>query len=163
MASFRGLKAAPVGLTKTVASLRDAVRAQSRSNGKGTRSVATMMPIGVPRVPYKTPNENSWQWVDIWNCLYRERIVWIGQTIDEELGNQLVATMLYLDSVDKSGKDIYLYINTEGGEIVPTMAVFPMMGDVFFLNDIYDLSMCSRDLFAAILGLGSYLRLLNHV
>jgi hypothetical protein len=63
-----------------------------------------MMPIGVPRVPYKTPNENSWQWVDIWNCLYRERIVWIGQTIDEELGNQLVATMLYLDSVDKSGK-----------------------------------------------------------
>ena len=127
MASFRGLKAAPVGLTKTVASLRDAVRAQSRSNGKGTRSVATMMPIGVPRVPYKTPNENSWQWVDIWNCLYRERIVWIGQTIDEELGNQLVATMLYLDSVDKSGKDIYLYINTEGGDIVPTMAILDTM------------------------------------
>jgi ATP-dependent Clp protease protease subunit len=86
-----------------------------------------MMPIGVPRVPYKTPNENSWQWVDIWNCLYRERIVWIGQTIDEELGNQLVATMLYLDSVDKSGKDIYLYINTEGGDIVPTMAILDTM------------------------------------
>jgi ATP-dependent Clp protease protease subunit len=127
MASFRGLKAAPVGLTKTVASLRDAVRAQSRSNGKGTRSVATMMPNGVPRVPYKTPNENSWQWVDIWNCLYRERIVWIGQQIDDELGNQLVATMLYLDTTDKSGKDIYLYINSEGGEVVPTMAILDTM------------------------------------
>ena len=72
------------------------------------------MPIGVPRVPYKTPNENSWQWVDIWNCLYRERIVWIGPSIDEELGNQLVASMRYLDSVD--GRQGHLYINTEGGD-----------------------------------------------
>ena len=30
-----------------------------------------MMPIGVPRVPYRTPKEGGWQWVDIWNCLVR--------------------------------------------------------------------------------------------
>ena len=30
-----------------------------------------MMPIGVPRVPYRTPREGGWQWVDIWNCLVR--------------------------------------------------------------------------------------------
>ena len=132
MASFSGLKAAPAEPAiagRRVATFADKVTASLRGagNGRGARSVATMMPIGVPRVPYKTPNENSWQWVDIWNCLYRERIVWIGQTIDEELGNQLVATMLYLDSVDKSGKDIYLYINTEGGDIVPTMAILDTM------------------------------------
>ena len=132
MASFSGLKAAPAEPAiagRRVATFADKVTASLRGarNGRGARSVATMMPIGVPRVPYKTPNENSWQWVDIWNCLYRERIVWIGQTIDEELGNQLVATMLYLDSVDKSGKDIYLYINTEGGEVVPTMAILDTM------------------------------------
>ena len=28
-----------------------------------------MMPIGVPRVPYRTPQSGGWQWVDIWNCL----------------------------------------------------------------------------------------------
>ena len=28
-----------------------------------------MMPIGVPRVPYRSQKEGSWQWVDIWNCL----------------------------------------------------------------------------------------------
>lgn len=50
-----------------------------------------MMPIGVPRVPYRTPGENSWQWVDLWNCLYRERIIFIGQGINEELGNQVRA------------------------------------------------------------------------
>ena len=93
---------------------------------RGGRATKTMMPIGVPRVPYKTPNENMWQWVDIWNCLYRERIIWIGQTIDEELGNQLVATMLFLDSVDR-GKPMYLYINSEGGNIVPTMAIMDTM------------------------------------
>ena len=133
MASFSGLKAAPAEPAiagRRVATFADKVTASlvgARRGGGGARSVATMMPIGVPRVPYKTPNENSWQWVDIWNCLYRERIVWIGQTIDEELGNQLVATMLYLDSVDKSGKDIYLYINTEGGDVVPTMAILDTM------------------------------------
>ena len=133
MASFSGLKAAPAETAiagRRVATFADKVTASlvgARRGGGGARSVATMMPIGVPRVPYKTPNENSWQWVDIWNCLYRERIVWIGQTIDEELGNQLVATMLYLDSVDKSGKDIYLYINTEGGDVVPTMAILDTM------------------------------------
>ncbi len=30
-----------------------------------------MMPIGVPRVPYRSQREGSWQWVDIWNCLVR--------------------------------------------------------------------------------------------
>ena len=134
MASYSGLKANPLAMARDrVATLGDKVTASlamATGSGKGSRSVATMMPIGVPRVPYKTPNENSWQWVDIWNCLYRERIVWVGQQIDEELGNQLVATMLYLDSVDKGGKDIYLYINTEGGDIVPTMAILDTMGHI---------------------------------
>jgi ATP-dependent Clp protease protease subunit len=109
-------------------SFGERVRASVDAVGKraGARVLKTMMPIGVPRVPYKTPNENMWQWVDIWNCLYRERIIWIGQTIDEELGNQLVATMLYLDSVDKN-KPMYLYINSEGGQIVPTMAIMDTM------------------------------------
>ena len=102
------------------------VRAVRAPRTRGGRATKTMMPIGVPRVPYKTPNENMWQWVDIWNCLYRERIIWIGQTIDEELGNQLVATMLFLDSADRN-KPMYLYINSEGGQIVPTMAILDTM------------------------------------
>lgn len=42
-----------------------------RSTGGARRQVTRMMPIGVPRVPYRTPRENVWQWVDIWNCLVR--------------------------------------------------------------------------------------------
>ena len=50
-----------------------------------------MMPIGVPRVPYRTPKEGGWQWVDIWNCLYRDRIIFLSKPVDEELGNQVGA------------------------------------------------------------------------
>ncbi len=44
-----------------------------RSGNRGTRrQVTRMMPIGVPRVPYRNRKEGSWQWVDIWNCLVSE-------------------------------------------------------------------------------------------
>lgn len=111
-------------------SLGDKVRAQvAVGGGRGKKHVTTCMPIGVPKVPYKTPNEAGWQWVDIWNCMYRERIVWVGQTIDEELGNQLIGTMLFLDSIEK-GKDIMLYINSDGGDVVPTMAILDTIGHI---------------------------------
>lgn len=47
---------------------------------------------------------------------YRERVIFIGQHIDEEFSNQILATMLYLDSVDSS-KRLYLYINGPGGDV----------------------------------------------
>ena len=36
-----------------------------------TRGRISMMPIGTPRVPYRTPGEGTWQWVDLWNALVR--------------------------------------------------------------------------------------------
>ncbi|RZC70137.1 hypothetical protein C5167_033294 [Papaver somniferum] len=99
---------------------------QSRTRGKPTRARIGMMPIGTPRVPYRTPGEGTWQWVDLWNALYRERVIFIGQEIDEELSNQILATMLYLDSLDSS-KMLYLYINGPGGDLTPCMAVYDTM------------------------------------
>jgi ATP-dependent Clp protease, protease subunit len=84
-----------------------------------------MMPIGVPRVPYRMPRSNLWTWVDIWNCLYRERIVFLSKAVDDELGNQLVATLLYLDSENK--KDISVYMNASGGDVVPCLALHDTM------------------------------------
>ena len=90
------------------------------SSSAGRRIAATMMPVGVPRVPYKGKFRN-WQWVDIWNCLYRDRIIFMSDALNDELGNQLVATMLYLDSENK--KDISIYMNVEGGDVVPSLAM----------------------------------------
>ncbi|OIT03158.1 atp-dependent clp protease proteolytic subunit-related protein 2, chloroplastic, partial [Nicotiana attenuata] len=95
-------------------------------NSKPTRARVSMMPIGTPRVPYRNPTEGMWQWVDLWNALYRERVIFIGQHIDEEFSNQILATMLYLDSIDDS-KKLYLYINGPGGDLTPSMAIYDTM------------------------------------
>ncbi len=54
---------------------------------------------------------------------YRERIIFLGKAIDEETGNQLVATMLYLDSENK--KDLNLYINCSGGDVSSFVTCIP--------------------------------------
>ncbi|CAI8609667.1 unnamed protein product [Vicia faba] len=96
------------------------------ANQKPVRAQIQMMSFGTPRVIYKTPGEGTWQWVDIWNALYRERVVFIGEEIDEEFSNQLLATLLYLDSLDNS-KKLYLYINGPGGDLTPCMALYDTM------------------------------------
>nr|CAB3466897.1 unnamed protein product [Digitaria exilis] len=96
------------------------------SNKRATRARISMMPVGTPRVPYRTPGEGTWQWLDIWNALYRERIIFIGDNIDEEFSNQVLASMLYLDSIDNT-KKILLYINGPGGDLTPCMALYDTM------------------------------------
>ena len=84
------------------------------------------MPIGIPKVPYRMPGDSYTQWIDIYNRLYRERIIFIGKDIDDELANQIIAVMLYLDSED-AGKDIILYINSPGGYVTSGMAIYDTM------------------------------------
>ncbi|XP_062027616.1 ATP-dependent Clp protease proteolytic subunit-related protein 2, chloroplastic isoform X2 [Rosa rugosa] len=95
-------------------------------NHRSSRAQVRMMPIGTPKVPYRTPGEGGWQWVDLWNALYRERVIFIGQNIDEEFSNQILATMLYLDTIDSS-KRLYMYINGPGGDLTPSMAIYDTM------------------------------------
>lgn len=84
------------------------------------------MPIGVPKVPYKMPGGYDTQWINIYDRLYRERIIFLGREVDDEIANQIIAVMLYLDSED-SGKDIILYINSPGGMVSAGMAIFDTM------------------------------------
>ena len=48
------------------------------------------MPIGVPKVAYRLPGEPTPQWIDLYNRLYRERVLFLGSDLDDELANQLV-------------------------------------------------------------------------
>ncbi|WP_159790657.1 ATP-dependent Clp protease proteolytic subunit [Sodalinema gerasimenkoae] len=84
------------------------------------------MPIGVPKVPYQMPGDTYTQWIDIYNRLYRERIIFIGRDIDDELANQVIAVMLYLASEDPD-KDIMVYINSPGGVVSSGMAIYDTM------------------------------------
>jgi ATP-dependent Clp protease protease subunit len=63
---------------------------------------------------------------DIYSRLLRERIVFLGQQIDSNLANLIVAQLLFLDAED-SEKDIYLYINSPGGSVSAGMGIFDTM------------------------------------
>ena len=71
------------------------------------------MPIGTPSVPYRLPGSQYERWVDIYTRLGVERILFLGQEVNDGIANSLVAQMLYLDSDDNS-KPIYFYINSTG-------------------------------------------------
>eukprot|EP01041_Mallomonas_annulata_P007686 gene7686-15733_t len=83
----------------------------------------TMMPIGVPKVAYKMPGNRGGEWVDIYNRLTRERIVFMGSEIDDELANQIIGVLLYLDN-ENPGQPIYLYINCPGGSVISGLAIY---------------------------------------
>ena len=84
------------------------------------------MPIGVPRVPYQLPGQAYSDWVNIYDRLYRERIIFLGRGVNDGLANQIIAVMLYLDSEDNS-KPIYLYINSPGGSVTAGLAIYDTM------------------------------------
>ena len=84
------------------------------------------MPIGVPKVPFRLPGEPTAQWVDLYNRLYRERVLFLCQDLDDELANQLIGIMLYLNAEEKL-KDLYLYINSPGGSVTCGIAVYDIM------------------------------------
>lgn len=63
---------------------------------------------------------------DIYSRLLRERIVFLGQQIDSDLANLVVAQLLFLDAEDPE-KDIYLYINSPGGSVTAGMGIFDTM------------------------------------
>ncbi len=84
------------------------------------------MPIGTPKVPYRLPGSSYEQWIDIYQRLSLERIIFLSQDVDDSIANAIVASMLYLDSEDP-GKPISLYINSPGGSVTAGMAIYDTM------------------------------------
>nr|WDY84485.1 ATP-dependent Clp protease proteolytic subunit [Prunus tianshanica] len=68
------------------------------------------MPIGVPRVPFRSPGEEDALWIDVYS----------------EISNQLIGLMVYL-SIEDDTKDLYLFINSPGGWVIPGVAIYDTM------------------------------------
>ena len=63
---------------------------------------------------------------DIYSRLLKDRIVFIGTPIDDNIANLVIAQMLFLDSEDPE-KDILLYINSPGGSVTAGLAIYDTM------------------------------------
>ncbi|MGC1185391.1 MAG: ATP-dependent Clp protease proteolytic subunit [Candidatus Dormiibacterota bacterium] len=66
---------------------------------------------------------------DIYSLLLKERIVFLGQEVDDQIANLLVAEILYLEGQDPE-RDIHLYINSPGGLAYAGMAIYDVMQHV---------------------------------
>ncbi|MBP9560528.1 MAG: ATP-dependent Clp protease proteolytic subunit, partial [Syntrophorhabdaceae bacterium] len=63
---------------------------------------------------------------DIYSRLLKERIIFLGSAIDDNVANIIIAQLLFLESEDPS-KDVYLYINSPGGIITSGLAIYDTM------------------------------------
>ena len=75
----------------------------------------------IPTVLEKT--EGGERAFDIYSRLLKERIIFIGDLIGDDLANSVIAQLLFLDSQDQK-KDIKIYINTPGGMVTSGMAIY---------------------------------------
>jgi ATP-dependent Clp protease protease subunit len=63
---------------------------------------------------------------DIYSRLLRERIIFIGTPIDDQIANLVVAQLIHLES-DDPDKDIAIYINSPGGQVYAGLAIYDTM------------------------------------
>jgi ATP-dependent Clp protease protease subunit len=63
---------------------------------------------------------------DIYSRLLNERIIFLGDAVDDQIANLIVAQLLHLESEDPD-KDISLYINSPGGQIYAGLAIYDTM------------------------------------
>ena len=85
---------------------------------------ATINNALIPYVIEQSPRgERSY---DIYSRLLNDRIIFLGEQIDDHVANSVVAQMLHLESADPD-KDISLYINSPGGSVTAGMAILDTM------------------------------------
>jgi ATP-dependent Clp protease protease subunit len=78
----------------------------------------------VPTVVEKTPAGE--RVVDVYSRLLSERVIYLGTEIDDDVANVVVAQLLYLDA-DASSAEISIYLNSPGGSMSATMAIYDTM------------------------------------
>ena len=81
------------------------------------------MPL-IPYVVEKSGREE--RAMDIYSRLLRDRIIFLGSTINDEVANSIVAQMLFLQS-ENAKTDIHLYINSPGGSVSAGLAIYDTM------------------------------------
>jgi len=77
-------------------------------------------------IPATAQEATTAERTDIYNRLLKERIVFLGTDVNDDIANLITAQMLYLEGQDQN-KDIWLYINSPGGSVTAGMAIYDTM------------------------------------
>nr|YP_009436448.1 ATP-dependent protease proteolytic subunit [Cyphia crenata]ATG26723.1 ATP-dependent protease proteolytic subunit [Cyphia crenata] len=113
------------------------------------------MPVGVPKVPYQIPvpipipnpesedkddddDDDREEWVDLYDRLYRIRALFLFQELSDEIANNIIGLMAFLN-IDDNTKEQFLFINSPGGGLINGLGVYDMSQVV--LPDVHTLCM----------------------
>ncbi len=81
----------------------------------------------MPLIPTVIENEGRVERAyDIYSRLLKDRIIFLGEDVNEHTANLIVAQLLFLDNLDNK-KDIFLYINSPGGSVYDALAIYDTM------------------------------------
>jgi ATP-dependent Clp protease protease subunit len=81
----------------------------------------------MPLIPYVIEqSQRGERFFDIYSRLLRDRVIFLGSEIHDEVANVIVAQLLFLEAEDPD-KDIHLYINSPGGSVTAGMAIYDTM------------------------------------
>nr|QKK47906.1 ATP-dependent protease subunit [Parrya pinnatifida] len=89
------------------------------------------MPIGVPKVFFLLPEDQDDSdsdsdpdsWVDVYDRLYRERLLFLGQEAEPEVSNHIMGLMVVLSLADPI-REFFLFINCPGGGVISGIGIF---------------------------------------
>ena len=89
--------------------------------------MANMKELRMPLVPMVVEKSQFGERAfDIYSRLLKERIIFLGEGIDDHVANLVIAQLLFLEAEDAK-KDIKLYINSPGGSVTSAMAIYDTM------------------------------------
>ena len=97
---------------------------------RGTLPVSAHTPYAAPGVPTVVEQSGRGERsFDIYSSLLRERIIFLGTDVNDQVADALVAQLLFLEAEDHE-KDIQVYINSPGGSITAGLAIYDTMQQV---------------------------------
>ena len=97
---------------------------------RGTLPVSAHTPYAAPGVPTVVEQSGRGERsFDIYSRLLRERIIFLGTDVNDQVADALVAQLLFLEAEDPE-KDIQVYINSPGGSITAGLAIYDTMQQV---------------------------------
>mmetsp|Transcript_12724 Transcript_12724/g.33197 ORF Transcript_12724/g.33197 Transcript_12724/m.33197 type:complete len:300 (+) Transcript_12724:64-963(+) len=140
------------GSSALVSRASDLQLTRPRAGAKSRRAHPRMMPRAAPKVPYKVPNSEFFQWVGVYERMARERILFLRSGLDDGVVNGMIATLLYLENEDRSSP-VQLYVNVPGSLTKSGLALLDTMRTVAFPIATLNLGMAA-DMGAFIVAAG---------
>jgi ATP-dependent Clp protease protease subunit len=101
------------------------------------------MPLGIPKVPYKSRLNEKPIWIDIYERLYKERTLFLCKEITTPFTNRFIVLLLLLNSetdlYNDPDPDIYIYMNSPGGGVHESLTIYDTIKTI--LPDVCTIAM----------------------